>query len=150
MNRLNQSLIGELQSKTFQNKTDSLNNWVDLNWKGYDHNSTQDPSSIEKYRVNAHVNRVLLWLASKPLDYVRSDFRGGVLYELIGKLNSETNLQDWKSSIQNRFNNEFSQDLNLLYLDLKTDKTYKKLYINMIVRDALNNSVFPITTEASK
>lgn len=150
MSNLNQSIIGELQSKTLQEKVNTLNNWVDLSWRGYDHSSYEDPSSVEKYGIKAHINRVLLWLASKPLDYVRSDFKGGVLYSLLGKLNSDANLLEFKQDIQNRFNLEFSQDLTLLFLELKTDKSYKKLYINMIVKDAITDSVFPITTEASK
>ena len=146
MPRLNSPLISDLQSTTFKEKINTSLNEVDLNWLG---NNRYSDDSFEKYGTKANVNRVLLWLASKPDDYIRESLKGGILYSLLGQLTSDTNLREWESSIREKFNAEFSQDLEIFLLKLTADKTYKKLKIEMIVRDVLLNKTFPVSTEAS-
>lgn len=142
--------MSELQSNSLNEKIDILTNGVDLYWKGYDYSTDMNPSSIERYGVQSHINRVLFWLASKPLDFTRSSLRGGVLYNLIGQLNNDTNLEDWKEDIRLKFNSEFSNDLDLLLINMRTDKKYRHLYIEMMVRDRVSNRVFPVATGVEK
>lgn len=146
MPRLNSPLIGDIQSTNLHKKINTSLNEVDLNWLGNDRHSKD---SFEKYGTKANVNRVLLWLASKPDDFIRESLKGGILYSLLGQLTSDTNLRDWENKIKERFNAEFSQDLEIFLLKLTTDKTYKKLKIEMIVRDCLLNKTFPVSTEAA-
>lgn len=147
MVRLNSSYISDLQSRDLETKIESSKNTVDLWYEGYDRNN---PSrSFEQYGKYSHVNRALLWLASKPRDFVRSSWTGGVLYSLIGQLGSDTNLKEWEDEIMERFNEEFAGDLQLMYITLNIDKKRRVLSINMIVRDAISNEMYPITTEAT-
>lgn len=151
MSKLNKSLIGELQTLSLEKKIQNALEGRDLNWTGYDHTSELNPSqAIVKSGAAASCNRVLLWLASKEHDFVRSPLKGGVLYSLLGELNSSTNLKFWEERIKTRFNEEFSGDLDLLLLKLTPDSTYRHLNIQMIVRDKLTNKTFPVNTEASK
>ena len=50
--------------------------------------------------------------------------------------------------IKEKFNDEFSGELELVYLKLTSNPKQKKIIINMIVRDKLENKTFPISTEA--
>ena len=59
-------------------------------------------------------------------------------------LNSTVNTR-----IRERFNEEFAGDLQLMYITLNIDKKRRVLSINMIVRDAISNEMYPITTEAT-
>lgn len=146
MARLNGSYISDLQSRTFEEKIESSKNSVDLYYEGYDRNKN---IAFEQYGRYSHVNRVLLWLASKPHDFVRVSFTGGILYSLIGQLTSDSNLKEWENEIRDRFNEEFMNDLQLMYITLKIDKTRKILSVNLIVRDVISNEMYPITTETS-
>ena len=67
MAKLNSSYRSDLQSRTFNEKIEISKNTVDLNYEGF---NAQTDKSIERYGVSSHVNRVLMWLASKPNDYV--------------------------------------------------------------------------------
>lgn len=149
MSNLNKSLISDFQTKTFEEKIKASVNGVDLYWLGYDHTSDLLPSSVERYGVQANINRVLLWLSSKPNDYIRESLKGGILYSLLGQLTQDTNLEDWERIIKSRFNDEFANDLDLFYLKITPDKAYRKITINMIVRDKVTNNTFPLTTEAT-
>jgi len=146
MSRLNSSLINDYQSKTLAEKIESVTNGIDFNYLGYDKSKSE--KSFVKYGNDANINRVLFWLSSKRKDYVREEFKGGILYDLLGQLCSTTNLTDWENTIRSKFNEEFSEDLNIVLLKLTTDKTYRKLVINMVVQDKLKNITFPVSTEA--
>lgn len=148
MSSLNKSIIGDYQTKTLEEKIKASTNGVDLNLYGYDHTSGKSPSDIVKSGAKAHVNRILFWLSSKPNDFIRESLKGGILYSLIGQLNKDTNLQSWENLIKSKFASEFSSDLDLLYLKLNTDVSYKKLIINMVVRDRLTNNTFAVATGA--
>lgn len=151
MSKLNRALVGDLQTTTLKEKIQNSIQGTDLWWLGYDHNSSTNPTTtIVSTNVRANVNRVLLWLASKENDYVREPLKGGVLYNLLGTLNNSTNLSQWEDLIKSRFNEEFANDLDLLMLTLTPDPTYKRLYVQMIVRDKVTNKTFPVSTEASE
>ena len=147
MSNLNKSLISDLQTKTLQEKIDSAVTVVDLYWLGYDHTSELSPSILERYNVQAHINRVMLWLSSKPNDYVREALKGGILYSLLGEIMNEENLSSHEEIIKARFTAEFANDLDLLYLKLSKSKTGRGLSINMIVKDKLLDTVIPINAE---
>lgn len=146
MSRLNRSLIDDVQSKTLEERIESAVNGIDIDYLGFD---KLDPkSTFIKTGSDANVNRVLFWLSSKRKDYVREEFKGGILYDLLGQLCSDTNLAEWENAITAKFNEEFSGDLNLVLLRLTTDKTYRRLIINMVVQDRVKNITFPVSTEA--
>lgn len=142
----NKSLISDLQSQTLHSKVQDDKRVVDLNYSGYDRNSDK---SFERYEGSAHRNRLMLWLSSHPYDYVRSNTVGGVIYSLLKRSVNDSNLEDWKQEIQERFNEEFSQDLTLLLLNLSFNSKSKTLVISMIVRDNLTKEAISITTEAT-
>lgn len=151
MSKLNRALVGDLQTTTLKEKIQNSIQGTDLWWLGYDHNSGTNPTTtIVSTNVRANINRVLLWLASKENDYVREPLKGGILYNLLGTLSNNTNLSQWEDLIKSRFNEEFANDLDLLLLTLTPDPTYKKLYVQMIVRDKVTNKTFPVSTEASE
>lgn len=151
MSKLNRALVGDLQTTTLKEKIQNSIQGTDLWWLGYDHNSGTNPTTtIVSTNARANVNRVLLWLASKENDYVREPLKGGVLYNLLGTLNNSTNLSQWEDLIKSRFNEEFANDLDLLMLTLTPDPTYKRLYVQMIVRDKVTNKTFSVSTEASE
>lgn len=146
MSRLNRSLIDDVQSKTLEERIESAVNGIDVDYLGFD---KSDPkSTFIKTGTDANVNRVLFWLSSKRKDYVREEFKGGILYDLLGQLCSDTNLAEWENAISAKFNEEFSGDLNLVLLRLTADKTYRRLIINMVVQDRVKNVTFPVSTEA--
>lgn len=142
----NKSLISDLQSQTLHSKVQDDKQVVDLNYSGYDRNLDKP---FERYEGSAHRNRLMLWLSSHPYDYVRSNTVGGVIYSLLKRSVNESNLEDWKQEIQERFNEEFSQDLTLLLLNLSFNNKSKTLVISMIVRDNLTKEAISITTEAT-
>lgn len=144
---LNNSVIKESQIKSLEERVYKSTHGVDLNYLGYD--STDKNSKLVLERDKANVNRVLFWLASKKDDYIRESFKGGVLYDLLGVSCSTINLSDWEKIITERFNDSFSNDMQLMYLKLTADKNYKKIIVNMVVRDIVENSVFTVATEAS-
>ena len=57
-------------------------------------------------------------------------------------------LSSWDQTIKSKFNEEFSGELELVYLKLSSNPKQRKIIINMIVRDRLENKTFPISTEA--
>lgn len=140
----NKSYIDELQSKDLKQTTEVTLNAVDLNWLGFSRRNTK--KGLELYGVDAHINRALLWLAGKSLDYVRESSKSGVLQEFVGKSLEDANLSEWEVKIRKYFNAEFANDLDLVYLKLQGNKMTKDLKIEMIVRDAITNRVFPIST----
>ena len=105
-------------------------------------------STYAQQGTDAHVNRVLFWLSSKRDDYVRESFKGGILYDLLNIRCNDEELTSWEQTIKEKFNNEFSGELELVYLKLTSNPKQKKIIINMIVRDKLENKTFPISTEA--
>lgn len=144
---LNNSVIKESQIKSLEERVYNATNGIDLSYTGYD--SSDSNSKLVLERDKANVNRVLFWLASKRDDYVRESFKGGVLYDLLGVVCNTTNLKDWESIITERFNESFSNDMQLVLVKLSVDKNYKKIIVNMVVRDIVENSVFTVATEAS-
>lgn len=144
MAKINRSIIGELQSKTFKEKIDTSLNGVDIDFLGRNRKS---PSLIIKNGYDAHVNRALFWLSSKRDDYIRESFKGGVLYDLLGIIGNNPNLSEWEENIKRRFNEEFSSDLELLLVNLKMNKMKRTLSVNIIVRDKIENRTFPATME---
>ena len=144
MPKLNKSIIGELQDLSLKDKIDRSHRGVDIDFQGA---NSLNIEGLVKIGYDAHINRAFLWLASKRNDYVRESFKGGVLYDLLGILDSNTNLTYWEDTIKRRFNDEFSNDLELLTLKLTMDKTRRKLTLNMIVKDNLENKTFPASTE---
>lgn len=148
--KYNKSLMGDLQTINFPSQIKSIDNGIDFNFQGYDSRKGNSLESVVKMGLDAHINRVLFWFSTKRNDYVRSNLKGGILYDLIGKLSSDTNLSEWEQEIQLRFNEEFSNDLNIIFLNLSTDKKFRKLYIKMLVQDKLTGATFPVSTEASR
>lgn len=144
MSKLNKSIIGELQSLTLKDKIDKSLSGVDINYQG---RNRLYSNNLVKKGYDAHINRALFWLSSKRDDYVRESFKGGVLYDLLGILDSNTNLSYWEDTIKRRFNDEFSNDLELVMLELIMDKTRRKLTLNMIIKDVIENKTFPASTE---
>jgi len=147
MARLNKSLVNDLQTMTFQDKVADNLISLDFNFFGFD--KKIDESTLLRYGNNANVNRVLFWLSSKRTDYVREPEKGGVLYEFLGKLNSNTNINDWEESLTIKFNNEFFNDMQIVTLKLTPDYKKRKLAIMMVVLDKVTNRTFPVGTEAS-
>lgn len=145
MANLNSSLVSDYQTKTLEQRINDNINSVDLNYLGFD---AKTDVSIEKYKIQSHINRVLLWLASKPYDYVRESLKGGVLYSLLGKLSNEDTASEWEQDIRSRFNDEFYQELSLIYIKVDLDKVNKKATITMIVQDNINKKTFSVNTEA--
>ncbi len=147
MARLNKSLVNDLQSKTFEEKLIDSYTGIDFNYLGYDKSNPK--SKLVLTGTAANVNRVLFWLSSKKTDYVREPNKGGILYELIGKINNDTNIHAWEEDIIDKFNNEFFGDMQMISLSLTPDKKRNKLVINMIVMDKILNRTFTVGTEAS-
>lgn len=140
----NKSIIKEVQDKVLKKKIDEYSSGVDINFRGYDRNTYND--SIIKKGTDAHINRVLFWLSSKRDDYVRDSFKGGILYDMLGEVTRESNLKEWEYTIKNRFNEEFSGDLDLMLVTVSLDNDNKKIIIDMVVRDTIDNRTFPIST----
>lgn len=143
---VNNSIIKNTQDKTIVSLIDKSNNGVDINYLGY---SSVLRSPIVKSGTNAHINRVLFWLSSKRDDYVRESFKGGILYDLLNIRCNDEELTSWEQTIKSKFNEEFSGELELVYLKLNSNPKQRKITINMIVRDRLENKTFPISTEAN-
>ena len=143
---VNNSIIKNTQDKTIVSLIDKSNNGVDINYLGY---SSILRSPIIKSGTNAHINRVLFWLSSKRDDYVRESFKGGILYDLLNIRCNDEELTSWEQTIKSKFNEEFSGELELVYLKLNSNPKQRKITINMIVRDRLENKTFPISTEAN-
>lgn len=143
---VNNSIIKNTQDKTIVSLIDKSNNGVDINYLGY---SSVLRSPIIKSGTNAHINRVLFWLSSKRDDYVRESFKGGILYDLLNIRCNDEELTSWEQTIKSKFNEEFSGELELVYLKLNSNPKQRKITINMIVRDRLENKTFPISTEAN-
>lgn len=143
---VNNSIIKNTQDKTIVSLIDKSNNGVDINYLGY---SSILRSPIIKSGTNAHINRVLFWLSSKRDDYVRESFKGGILYDLLNIRCTDEELTSWEQTIKSKFNEEFSGELELVYLKLSSNPKQRKITINMIVRDRLENKTFPVSTEAN-
>lgn len=146
MSRLNTSLAADYQARSLSERMYTSTNGADLSYQGFSRRGTASTPTL--YRKAANVNRVLFWLSSKRHDYVRESSKGGVLYSLLGQLCSDTNLKDWERILQDRFNEEFADDMTMMFVRLTADRTYRRLTINMAVRDRLDDTVFPVTTEA--
>jgi len=148
MARLNRAfIIDEHQEYLLQDAVNDLQNDCDLNYLGYNR-----LNPIQKFFVKgkeAHINRVLLWLASKPNDYVRQSLKGGVLYGLLGQKAAEPDLEAWKAEIKTRFNQDFSHDLTLITLELSMNQNIKVLGIKMIVQDNITKAMIPVSTGVS-
>lgn len=143
---VNNSIIKNTQDKTIVSLIDKSNNGVDINYLGY---SSILRNPIIKRGTNAHINRVLFWLSSKRDDYVRESFKGGILYDLLNIRCTDEELTSWEQTIKSKFNEEFSGELELVYLKLNSNPKQRKITINMIVRDRLENKTFPVSTEAN-
>lgn len=139
------SIIKDIQDKTIGTLIEKTNNGVDISYLGY---SAINRNPIVKSGTNAHINRVLFWLSSKKDDYVRESFKGGILYDLLNVRCNDEELSSWEQTIKSKFNEEFSGELELVYLKLSSNPKQRKITINMIVRDRLENKTFPISTEA--
>lgn len=139
------SIIKNIQDKTIGTLIEKTNNGADIHYLGY---STVSRNPIVKRGTDAHINRVLFWLSSKRDDYVRESFKGGILYDLLNIRCNEEELSYWEQTIKSKFNEEFSGELELVYLKLSSNPKQRKITINMIVRDRLENKTFPISTEA--
>ena len=139
------SIIKDIQDKTIGTLIEKTNNGVDISYLGY---SAVNRNSIVKSGTKAHINRVLFWLSSKRDDYVRESFKGGILYDLLNIRCNDEELSSWEQTIKSKFNEEFSGELELVYLKLSSNPKQRKIIINMIVRDRLENKTFPISTEA--
>lgn len=144
-NMVQNSIIKDTQDKTIGTLIEKTNNGVDINYLGY---SAVNRNSIVKSGTDAHINRVLFWLSSKRDDYVRESFKGGILYDLLNIRCNDEELSSWEQTIKSKFNEEFSGELELVYLKLSSNPKQRKIIINMIVRDRLENKTFPISTEA--
>lgn len=144
MAKLNKSIIGELQSLSLKDKIDKTLSGVDIDYRG---RNRLYGNTLVKKGYEAHLNRALLWLASKRNDYVREDLKGGVLYDLLGIVDSSIDLSYWEDIIKEKFNNEFSNDLELIMIKLTMDRTKRKLTLNMIIKDVIENITFPASTE---
>lgn len=145
MPTLNSSYISDAQTRSLDEKVQDTRNTVDLDYQGFDRMTEE---SFEKYGMQSHVNRALLWLESKPNDYVRESFKGGVLYGLLAQNSNEPNLREWETLIRDRFNEEFMGDLSLVYVRLSMDKQRRILHINMMVKDNIARLTSTITTQA--
>lgn len=148
MARLNRVfIIDEHQEYLLQDAVSDLQNDCDLNYLGYNRLNSKQKFFVKG--KEAHINRVLLWLASKSNDYVRQSLKGGVLYSLLGQKAAEPDLEAWKAEIKTRFNHDFSQDLTLITLDLDMNKTTKVLGIRMIIQDNITKAMIPVSTGVS-
>lgn len=148
--RQNPSRISDLQSYTISQNINISLRGIDLNYNGYKKiNPNSRNKTLVLSGVQASANRVLFWLSSKRDDYVRSYLKGGVLYDLLGVIAHEDNLEYWKEEIVRRFNEEFSGEMAILFIELKINKKTKTLIVNMIVKDNFNNVTFPVNTEAA-
>lgn len=148
MGNINSSLVSDLQAKSLAEKVTTLVSGKDLNYQGVDISS--DKINFELSGNKAHANRVLLWLASKPYDFVREDTNAGILYSILGRIGTDnSNMEKWENFLKNNFAEKFASDLTLSYLNLRFDSTSKLLKIDMIVTDALNKTTFSISTGAS-
>lgn len=145
MPTLNSSYISDAQTRSLDEKVQDTRNTVDLDYQGFDRMTEE---SFERYGMQSHVNRALLWLESKPNDYVRESFKGGVLYGLLAQNSNEPNLRVWETLIRDRFNEEFMGDLSLVYVRLSMDKQRRILHINMMVKDNIARLTSTITTQA--
>lgn len=144
MARLNKALVGELQEMVFSDQIKEIKGSLDLNYRGYNRENPKD--FLVKTNYLATVNRVLFWLTSKPNDYIRQSYKGGLLYSMLGSKAADIDIQKWETEIRNKFNQDFSQDLTLTLLKLDMDNFRKVLTIQMIVQDNITKAMTPITT----
>lgn len=144
MARLNKSLVGEFQETILSDQIKEINSSLDLNYRGFNRENPKD--FLIKYNSQATVNRVLFWLTSKPNDYIRQSYKGGLLYAMLGSKSTDIDVQKWETEIRNKFNQDFSSDLTLTLLKLDVDKFRKILTIQMIVQDNITKAMTPITT----
>lgn len=148
--RQNPSRISDLQSYTISQNINISTREFDINYNGYKAlNPNSENKSLVLSGVKADANRVLFWLSSKRDDYVRSYLKGGVLYDLLGQVANDSNLDYWREEIVRRFNEEFSGEMTMLFIELNINKKTKTLIINMIVKDNFNDVTFPVNTEAA-
>lgn len=144
MARLNKALVGELQETVFSDQIKEVKGSLDLNYRGFNRGNPKD--FLVKTNYLATVNRVLFWLTSKPNDYIRQSYKGGLLYSMLGSKAADIDVQKWETEIRNKFNQDFSQDLTLTLLKLDVDNFRKVLTIQMIVQDNITKAMTPITT----
>ena len=129
------SIIKDIQDKTIGTLIEKTNNGVDINYLGY---SAVNRNSIVKSGTDAHINRVLFWLSSKRDDYVRESFKGGILYDLLNIRCNDEELSSWEQTIKSKFNEEFSGELELVYLKLSSNPKQRKIIINRKGRSGIH------------
>lgn len=141
-NKTTTNLISEAQSMLFAESMEALVNGVDFNLRG--HNLTDSSSEFVLSGKEANKNRVMLWLYSKPGDYIRSPTRGGPLYAVIGKGMSQDDADSIRDSITLEFNSFFIDDLELFEVSVVPDTKRRRWNITLFVRDPIRRELFDI------
>lgn len=140
-------LVSEAQSMLFAEAMEAAVNGVDFNLKGYSLEDRTTEFVLEGTAANK--NRVMLWLYSKPGDYVRQPDKGGPLYAILGIPLSKDNADAIEDSITLSFNNFFSPDLELVDAVVQPDNANKRWIITLYVKDPIRRELFDIVLGAA-
>lgn len=138
----NRVFLGEKQTLDIKSNLGAMLRSVDLNYQG--------GKNLILENRKANVNRVLFWLTSKKLDFVREPSKGGYLYSMMGTLSNTSNLDIMAEQLKVALNSEFAGDLECIYSKLNSKFTEKgrSLEVNLIVRDLLDNNLYTISEVA--
>ena len=116
---------------------------VDLNLSGND--VTTDEEFI-KLGYQAIKNKVLFWLNSVLGDVVRSS-QASPLIDMLGKRITDANRFTYETNFRISFEEAFSSDnIKLSQVNLEMDAS-KTLYINLLIKDNITDSLIPINLE---
>ena len=116
---------------------------VDLNLSGND--VTTDEEFI-KLGYQAIKNKVLFWLNSVLGDVVRSS-QASPLIDMLGKRITDANRFTYETNFRISFEEAFSSDnIKLSQVNLEMDAS-KTLYINLVIKDNITDSLIPINLE---
>lgn len=111
-------------------------------------------SGIVRESVEAHQNRVLFWLTSKPCDYVAEGAVGGILYELVGKGMNEEFCSTWADTLTTQFKNTFTyggkEIITLNYCSVTYNPKERSATVEMWCTDPDTKKKFKSTIEVEE
>ena len=99
-------------------------------------------ATIELLNDDAIKNQVLLWLTSKKGDFPRNSNNSGILYDILGKIENNTNVAMWENLLKTEFNLFFKDSgLSLQYVKIDYSTMNKIVTVSMLVTDVATQSV---------
>lgn len=139
-------IISELQSKSLKENSEFFIEGIDLNYQGY---SLEENEDFILSGTDAVKNKVIMWLLSAPVDYIREPDKGGILWSLLGKNITEANASKIKKDISTFFNANFQGELSLVNVETIKDVENKMWKIRLTVQDPIRREIFFTTVGVS-